>query len=242
MAKWQNKLFLFVLYTAVVPGVMAQEMTLERVLAGYYRAGNFEKLARVNTVIMKGSIVQQDLMPVKIIRMRPDKYLMEYDVADMTAYLGYDGDTAWLTAPWTGNAAPQVAPAERTTDLKVRADMDGVLVDASKKGHTVELSGTDTLDGAVLYKIKVTRKDGGGEYDCIDAGTFRLVKRITARQMRGQEVRVENYYRDYREVEGIPFAFTVETRYPNYSTEIQFDSVLIDQPVDLKVFKMPVKK
>jgi hypothetical protein len=242
MAKWQNKIFLFIIWAAVVPGVMAQEMTLDKLLENYYRAGNFGKLGAVKTVIMTGSIVQQDLMPVKIIRMRPDKYLMEYDVADMTAYLGYDGDTAWLTAPWTGNADPQVAPAERTTDLKVRADLDGVLVDASEKGHKLELSGTDTLDGAILYKIKVTRKDGGVEYDCIDAGTFRLVKRITTRQMRGQEVRVENYYRDYREVEGIPFAFTVETRYPNFSTEMQFDSLLIDRPVDPKVFEMPGKQ
>lgn len=241
MAKWQNEAVVFVIFMLVVSGVTAQEMTLDKVLAEYYRAGNFEKLAGVKTVIMTGTIVQQDLMPVKIIRMRPDKYLMEYDVADMTAYQGYDGTTAWLTAPWTGNAAPQSAPADRATDLKVRADLDGVLVDASKKGHRLELSGTDTLDGAVLYKIKVTRQDSGVEYECIDPASFLVVKRIVTRQMRGQEVKVETCYKDYREVEGIPFAFKVETRYPNYSTEMQFDSVLLNRPVDPKIFEMPKK-
>jgi len=239
MAKWQNKAVLFIVCMTVLPGAMAQEMTLEQVLAGYYRAGNFEKLAGVKTVIMTGTIVQQDLMPVKIVRMRPDKYLMEYDVADMTAYMGYDGHIAWMTAPWTGNAAPQAAPAERSADLKIRADMDGVLVDATKKGHALELAGTDTLDGVILHKIKVTRQDGSVEYECLDPSSFLIVKRIFYRQMRGQEVQVENYYQDYREVEGIPFAFTVETRYPNFSTEMQFDSVVLDREVDVKIFEMP---
>ena len=69
----------------------AQEPDLESILAKYYSAVNMEKLAAVQSVVMTGTIVQQDLMPVKIYRLRPDRYLMEYDVADLTAYLGFDG-------------------------------------------------------------------------------------------------------------------------------------------------------
>ncbi len=221
---------------------MAQELTLDQVLDHFYKAGNFEKLRQVNSLIMTGSIVQQDLMPVKIIRVRPDKYLMEFDVADMTAFQAYDGQTAWMTAPWTGNAAAQIMPPERLKDLKNRADMDGPLVNWKDKGHILELVGKDTLEGVLVYKIKTTRNDGGIEYNFIDAEGFMLRKRISFRMAGGKEVTVENYYRDYRNVDGIPFAFTVETNNAGRVNEIQFESVELNKPIDLKIFTIPDKK
>jgi hypothetical protein len=223
-------------------GLMAQEPSLDIILNKYYQSGNFEKLNGVKTIIMTGSLVQQDLMPVKIIRVRPDKYMMEYDVADMTAYQVFDGQSGWITTPWTGNAAPQVAQADKVTDLKNRADIDGVLFNWKEKGHSLELAGSDTLEGQKVYKIKVTRRDGGIEYNFIDATGFMLQKRISYRQAGGKEITVENFYRDYRKVEGIPFAFAVETSYAGRVNEIQLDSVILNDPVDLKIFTMPEKK
>jgi hypothetical protein len=231
----------FSMFLSYTGGLMAQEPSLDKILNNYYQAGNFEKLSRVQTIIMTGSLVQQDLMPVKIIRVRPDKYMMEYDVADMTAYQVYDGQTGWITTPWTGNAAPQAASTDKVTDLKNRADMDGVLFNWKEKGHSLELAGTDTLDGMKVYKIKVTRKDGGVEYNFIDASGYMLQKRLIYRQAGGKEVAVENFYRDYRKVDGIPFAFAVETNYAGRVNEIQLESVVLNDPVDLKIFAMPEK-
>ncbi|MBL7138996.1 MAG: hypothetical protein ISS17_09505 [Bacteroidales bacterium] len=86
----------------------AQELTLDEIMERYYAASRMEKLQEVNTIIMTGLRVQQDIMPLKIIRKRPNLFLMEFDVADLTAYQAYDGENAWMTAPWTGNAAPQM--------------------------------------------------------------------------------------------------------------------------------------
>ena len=232
---------MFVLFFSFASFAISQELTLNEILKNYYQAGNFDKLKEVNSIIMTGKIVQQDLMPVKIVRVRPDKYLMEFDVADLTAYQAYDGHTGWMTAPWTGNAAPQIMPAERMNDLKNRADMDGVLVNWKEKGHLLELIGRDSVNGIVVYKIKVTRKDGGIEYNFIDDNGFMLLKRVSYRMAAGKELLVENLYRDYRKVEGIPFAFTVETNNAGRVNEIQFESVELNKPVDLKIFVMPEK-
>ena len=237
----KTRLLIFGLLLSMTSGMMAQDLALEQILGKYYQAGSFDKLQKVKTIIMTGSLVQQDLMPVKIIRVRPDKYLMEFDVADMTAYQVYDGQTGWMTAPWTGNAAPQVVPAERAIDLKNRADMDGILYNPKEKGHRLELAGTDTLNGLSVYKIKVTRKDGGVEYYFIDKTNFMLQKRLFFRNPGGKEITVENFYRDYRKVEGIPFAFTVETNNAGRVNEIQLESVELNKPVDLNIFTMPKK-
>jgi hypothetical protein len=234
--------WLFFLLMSLAAGLMAQDLTLDEILEKCYRAGSFDKLQQVNTIIMTGTLVQQDLMPVKIVRVRPDKYMMEFDVADMTAYQVFDGQTAWSTAPWTGNAAPQVLPPERAVDLKNRSDMDGVLYKWKEKGHTLELAGNDTVNDLLVYKIKVTRKDGGVEYQFVDQKSFLPQKRLSYRKAGGKEIPVENYYRDYRKVEGIPFAFTVETNNAGRVNEIQFESIELNKPVDLKIFSMPEKK
>jgi hypothetical protein len=236
----KTRFLFFGLFVSIASGLMAQELTLEEIMEKYYQAGSFDKLSQVKTIIMTGSLVQQDLMPVKIIRVRPDKYMMEFDVADMTAYQVYDGYNAWMTAPWTGNAAPQLMPAERVIDLKNRADMDGVLFNWKEKGHALELAGKDTVNGILVHKIKVTRKDGGIEYNFIDISGFMLLKRLSFRKAGGKEVQVENYYRDYRKVDGIP-AFAVETNNAGRVNEIQLESVELNKPVDLKIFIMPEK-
>jgi hypothetical protein len=237
----KKQYLVFILLFSFASDAMSQELTLDEILKKYYQAGNFDKLKQVNSVIMTGNIVQQDLMPVKIIRVRPDKYLMEFDVADLTAYQAFDGQTAWMTAPWTGNPAAQVMPPERATDLKIRADMDGILVNWKEKGHLPELIGKDSVNDMLVYKIKITRKDGGIEYNFIDTAGFMLQKRVYYRLAGGKELTVENYYRDYRRVDGIPFAFTLETNNAGRINEIQFESVELNKPVDLKIFTMPGK-
>jgi hypothetical protein len=238
----KTRVLVFGLFLSLASGLMAQELNLEQVLDKYYQAGCFDKLKHVKTIIMTGNLVQQDLMPVKIIRVRPDKYMMEFDVADMTAYQVFDGQNGWMTAPWTGNSVPQAVTAERAIDLKNKADMDGILYHPKKKGHNAELAGTDTVNGLTVYKIKVTRQDGGIEYYFIDHSGFMLQKRLYFRNSGGKELSIENFYKDYRKVDGIPFAFIVETNNAGRVNEIQFESIELNKHVDLKIFTMPAKK
>jgi hypothetical protein len=189
---------------------------------------------------MTGTMIQQDAMPVKITRMRPDKYVMEFDIQDITAWQAFDGTTAWMTAPWTGNPKPQVMPEDRARDMKTRADFYGVLVNWKEKGHLVELVGRDTVEMAPVYKLKVTKKDGGIEYLYIDLQTFLISKRMYNRIVRGNEVAMENYYRDYREVEGIMYAYTNDTHFGGQPyNSLQIETIELNKPVEEKIFRMP---
>ena len=227
---------LFILTSAV----RSQEINLDELLQKYFKAAAYDKLQKVNTIISYGTLVQQDLMPIKIVRMRPDKYLQEFDVADMTAYQAYDGSTAWMTAPWTGNPRPQPLPDDRLKDIKVKADFNGLLFHWKAKGEVVELAGTDTVDNTLAYKIKVTRKDGGIEHYSIDKKSFILLKRQYTRVVKGKEMKMDVVYRDYKEVDGIPFAFTLENRMGGETqNSIKFDSVVLNRPVNEKVFALP---
>ncbi len=236
---------LYSLTVALILGLgvaYAQDLTLDEVIAKHLKAIGFENLQKVNTIIMSGTMIQNDAMPVKITRMRPDRFFMEFDVADLTAYQAYDGQTAWWTTPWTGNPSPQVMPEDRAKDLRTRADFEGLLVNWKAKGHTVELAGSDTVEKAIVYKLKVTKKEGGIEYLFIDREKFILQKRLYYRTVRGQEVAMENYFRDYRPVQGVLFAFTQDTHFGGQPyNSLQLESIELNKPVDEKIFKMPGK-
>ena len=221
----------------------AQNLPLEKILSNHYEAIGLEKLQKINTIIMTGTMVQQDAMPMKIIRMRHDQYLLQFDIQDITAYQGYDGQTAWWTTPWTGNPKPMVMPDDRAKDVKSKSDFDGLLYNWKIKGHVVELLGLDSIEKSPVYKLKITKKDNGIEFLFLDAKKFLLLKRLYYRTVRGKEVPVEIYFRDYRSVEGILFSFTQETYMGGQPyNAIEFDSIELNKPVDNKIFKMPLEK
>ena len=220
----------------------AQDLSLSDILVKHYQAMGLKNLQSVKTIIMTGTMIQQDAMPVKIFRMRPDQYLMEFDIQDITSYQGFDGQNAWWTTPWTGNPKPQLMPDDRAKDLKTKANFDGLLYNWKEKGHLVELIGRDTVEKLPAYRLKVTKKGGGVEFFFIDTIQFLIQKRMYNRIVRSQEVTMENYYRDYRLVQGVMFSFTQDTHYGGQPyNSLQFDTIELNKPIDGTIFHMPAK-
>jgi hypothetical protein len=193
-------------------------------------------------MVMTGTMTQQDLMPVKITRMRPAYFLMEFDIQDITAYQAYDGTEAWMTAPWTGNPKPQAMPPDRARDLRSRADFDGPLVQWKEKGHHLTLEENDTIEGQPVYTIKVTRADSGVEFYSLDKQTWMIARRMYSRVIRGQEVPIEIYFRDYRTVEGVTFPFEQETRIGGQPyNALHIDAIELNVAIDPAIFRFPSK-
>lgn len=222
----------------------AQELTIEDVINNYYKASGFDKLQKVNTIIMSGMQTTHVIMPSKMYRVRPNKIRIERDVNDITGLTVYDGQTGWSTAPWTKNPNPQVAAGPALIDILNVADFDGLLYNWKAKGHNAELIGKETINNVEVYRIKFTRKDGGIEFYLIDSKTFLLQRKIFNRMVRDKEMEIQNIYSDYKPIEGVMFAFTNETLMGGQVTSsTQYESIEVNKPVDESLFAMPqVKK
>ncbi len=229
-------LLLFILLTF---SAYAQDLSIKQILEKHYTTSGFDKLQKVNTIIMTGHITKQDYMPMKIIKMRPDKYKMEFDIQDLTAYQSYDGKTAWMTAPWTGNAKPQIMNEDAAKDIKIKSDFDGVLYNCKDKKHIAELIGKESINNIEVYKIKLTLKEGGTEYYYIDTQYFILQKKTIIRISKGKEIEVASIYSDYRDIGGIKFPFISENFMDGqpYST-IQYDTIELNKTVNETIFKI----
>jgi len=238
-----KKIFAFVfLIFMLVCFVSAQELTVDQIIEKHLKNTGYDQLQKVNSIIFTGHVTRQDYMPMKMYRKRPNKYMYEFDIQDMTAYQAYDGTNAWMTAPWTGNATPQLLSGDGANDLIARSDFDGMLYNWKEKGHQAELAGKEDYNGKEVYKVKFTRKDGATEYYYFDSKDFLLLKKLSYRKTRNGELEVLSMFSDYREINGIKFAFYTESLMGGQPYMInEYETIEIDPVIDDKVFMIPAE-
>lgn len=137
------------------------------------------------------------------------------------------------------------------------ADIDGPLVDYSKKGDAIKLVGKEDIEGRKAYDLKLTRKDKKGHpsHFYIDADTFLLVRILVQSDTEYHQETLS----DYRKIDGIMVAFANDMRWwplgqrPPQGDEAQvlksekdkghqkqiLDKIEFNVPLDDSIFAMP---
>ena len=66
----------------------------------------------------------------------------------------------WAIQPWTGSADPIDIVGQELGSVKELADLDGAMWDYEKKGHQLELVGTDEFrrHRSICFKIDKERR------------------------------------------------------------------------------------
>jgi hypothetical protein len=115
-------------------------------------------------------------------------------------------------------------------------------VDAKAKGNTIELAGTEKVEGRDAYMLKVTHKDGQVSAYSFDTKTFLLVKWSGADSVNGETVTRETYFHDYRDVGGLKFAFELVSNTPaaDVTQRIVVDKIELDPQIDDARFGKPL--
>jgi hypothetical protein len=235
------------LLALLAPIVSAE--TVDEVLAKYVAArGGMDKIKAVKSVKVTGKMVMgggQMEAPFVQLKRRPSDSRTEFVFQGMTGVQAYDGTggIAWNIMPFMGKKDPEAQPAEETKLVAEEADFDGELVDYKDKGHTIELVGKEQVEGADAFKLKVTRKSGNVDYVYLDAETGLEVKSESKRTVRGTEVEGEQFMSDYKEVDGMPFPFTITAGRKGGPAEqrqkIVMEKVELNVAMPDSLFKMP---
>jgi len=231
---------------ALVAAPMAAE-TLDEVLAHHFEAlGGKDKIAAVQSVKMTAKqVFGPQEVPAVLTWERPNKIRMEFTLQGMTGIQAYDGKTAWMVMPFLGKNDPEEMTGDDLKDIIEQADlMEGPLFNWKEKGHTVEFEGEDTVEGTPAWKLKLTRKDGDVSTIWLDKDAYVQIKSESKRMRNDQEVEIESSYGDYKEVDGLYFPFSIESKpkgAPQGAT-ITIESIEINPKIDDSTFAMPEKK
>ena len=240
-----KKLTVLCLAAALVAGAVgAEEMTLDEVLAAHFDAlGGAEKLQAVETAKFNGNMAMGPGMevPFTMVFGRPMNMRLEFTMQGMTAVQAYDGETAWSIMPFMGKTDPEVMADDQAKNIKEQADFDGPLMNWQDKGHQVELMGLEETEGTEAYKLKVALANGDVRYHFLDSEYFITIKQEGKTTMQGNEVEFETILSDYKEVDGLMFPHSIESRPKGAPSGqvITIETIELGVDVNDEMFAMP---
>ena len=235
---------LAVLTMAVLIAPVAHAQTLDEIMAKHYEAqGGLELLKKMNSVRLSGKMQIGPGMeaPLTIEKKRPGMMRMDFTFQGMTGTTAYDGTTGWQSMPFMGKKDPEPMSPDDAREVEQQADFDGPLVDWKAKGHTLELIGKESVEGAETFKLKLTRKSGSAEFYFIDSETWLILKQTAKRTVRGTEIEGESLFSDYKDVGGMlfPHAMTNGIVGSEQKQSMSFDKIEVNPVLDDSRFHMP---
>jgi outer membrane lipoprotein-sorting protein len=199
---------------AALPQTAAAQTADELIEKNIQAKGGREKLKAVETVRLTGKMTVGPGAdaPFTLEMKRPNKGRIEFLFQGMTGVQAYDGATGWSVMPFLGKKDAEVMSAEDLKQVEDQFDLEGPLVDYKAKGHQVELLGKEDLEGTPAYKLKLTKKNGEVSTVFLDAEYFLEVREESKRTMRGQEMETVSTFGDYKPVEGMVLAHSINVQ------------------------------
>ena len=187
MRRFLSLLFTLALIGDVSAGV-AFAQTVDDIIAKNIKArGGIEKFKSVNSMKITATVTAQGTkVPVTVYTKRPNMMREETEFQGQKMVRAFDGTTAWTINPMMGGS-PQALTGAAANMAMDSADLEGPLVDYKQKGHTIELVGTEAIDGKPAHHLKITRKTGTVQHLYLDADTGLERKTIIALEQGGMK-------------------------------------------------------
>jgi outer membrane lipoprotein-sorting protein len=193
---------------------LSAEQIVEKNLAA---RGGLQAWRKVETMAwmghVQGAAGSMPPMPFILQLQRPNLTRFEVSAPERFTRI-FDGTHGWRVRPG-GNGVPEVKAFSNEEAAFSRDEfvIDGPLMDHAAKGVAVKLAGLDDIDGRKAYLLEITLPGGASRRVWVDAETFldvRCDRPSTNPLTKGAPVSV--YYRDFRSVDGLLIAHTIETR------------------------------
>ena len=177
--------------------------------------------------------------PLKIVAKAPGSLRLTMDIT------GYglvetvlDGSQGWEKNPDAGVHAmskTDLADAQRDHDFYREVRLKELY-------SKIETAGRDKIEGRSVYVLEATPAAGSAEKLYFDAESGLLVKHDFERvTLEDGIVQFEMLLRDYREVDGVKYPFTIEQRAPDNTMIFKFTEIKNNAPLEETAFAKPEK-
>ena len=220
-----------------VTAVAAQAQTADEIIAKNIEAmGGAAKISALNTVKMSGNMSAQGMdIPLTITKSHLKGMRLDIEIMGTSNYQIITPEKAFMFFPIQQMTEPKEMDAETVKTMQSQLDVQGALYNYKAKGETIEYAGTEKVEGADTYKLKIAYKSGKNSTYFIDTKTNRLIKTISkAKGPDGQEIDIETSYSDYKQnADGYWFAYGTTTP----QGPVTFDKIDTNVKVDENIFK-----
>lgn len=229
----------FALLAALLVASVCIAQSLDEIANKYYAANGIENLEKAQTITMQGTMSQMGMeLPITIMVKRPNKIKVMQEFSGMEIIVLFDGEKGYMINPMTGSTDPVEIPGDQLSSVQEYNVFRDSFMEAFKAGR-VTMDGEEDVEGKPAFKINITSEAGTTTTVLIDKESFLTVKTAQTVSQMGQEMLVESYVREHREIKGARFG-TVIVQFVNGSElgGMTFEKIEIDTPLDDSVFKL----
>ncbi|PQJ09336.1 hypothetical protein CJD36_018990 [Flavipsychrobacter stenotrophus] len=189
---------------------------------------------KIKSVKMVGAMSAQG-MEIAVTQTIVNDKAMRMDIALMgqNGYMIYTDKSAWQFMPFAGDTKPKELPADQVAASKDKLNFKNTVMANKAMISKATLDGTDTINSAACYKVKITGKDGNESVCYFDAKTFYLVKQDAKVKVQDEEQEVSYTFSNFKkQPEGVVIPMT----YGTPQGDIVFKTVEINKKIDEKLF------
>jgi outer membrane lipoprotein-sorting protein len=247
MKKLQN-LFLVAIVSLLTISLNAQ--SVDEIVGNYLEnTGGAENWENVKGVRMNASINQMGMeIPIEMVQLK-DKMYTKISIQGQEIKQGvFDGETLWSTNFMSMKA--EKSDQEDVDNVKNElAEFPDPFLNYKEKGFTVELMGTETVEGSDVFKIKLTKKPmvvDGEEVPNVSIYYFdseNFVPIMVHEEVMsgpGKGMIMESKMSDYQEVEGLYFPFSMTQGVKDQPGQpITIESIELNPSIDDSEFNFP---
>jgi zinc protease len=218
------------------PGEAAKALALlDKAIAA---KGGLEKLRAVKSIVARQT--QASRRPEGETQIETTNYIQypnRFRVEAPDLVQGFDGTRAWMKDRSGVHDAPDSVARDAAAGL--RRDVLALLLAAKDGALTTRLlPDVKDAEGSVSHALELSATDLNPIVLYIDPETSLIRKRLFTADVPGRPV-VEEQFSDYRDVDGIQFAFQATQKVGPLSVERKITDVKINQPIDPTLFKRP---
>ena len=232
---------LFILFCLVSLSGFSQ--SVEEVIQKYtLYMGGLDAFNKISSAKLSGTLTSQgNEFPLTTQLINGKAMRTDVDIMGQTVSNCYFNGKGWKINPLAGVTSPTEITGNELYDFKIQSSMASQLMDYKARGHQVEKLGDETTDGIKAFKIKLTSKDDSKVTTYyISTADYKLIKSITSRQIQGQDMDVETYYSDLKDIGGVNFFMTRDSKIEGEVFQsIKFEKIELNLAIDEKIFAMP---
>jgi outer membrane lipoprotein-sorting protein len=227
------------LLAAFLVASVCSAQSLDEIANKYFAANGIENLEKAQTMTMKGVVSQMGMeLPITIMVKKPNKVKVIQEFNGMEIVIAFDGEKGFMLNPLTGATEAVELPAEQLGQVQEYNVFKDSFMEAFKAGR-MKLEGEEAVEGKPAYKITVTSESGATSTTYLDKESFLPVKTAQTVSQMGQEMLVESYIRERKEINGVKFGTKIAQFVEGSELGgMTFQTIEFDTPMEDSIFKL----
>ncbi|MBC7411216.1 MAG: hypothetical protein H7331_02015 [Bacteroidia bacterium] len=227
---------LVILFLLTLLSINCTAQTVEQIIEKHITAiGGSEACKKLNNYKIEGKSTVM-LQEVGVVMYKKyQKTRQEISMMGMNMVTGYNGTSAWMINPLSGNDSAVVLDDSESAGLAQNNIFDNNLLSYINNGYLVQLLPKETIDKTNCFVIQLTKTNKATEVYYINTATFLITQINVTVNINGKTTLTKLNYADYKKEGDLLMPHTIfmlmgEMKITKVTFETQLNDALFEVP------------